>query len=610
MSGRRIIWIAASRAAWARLDRTERMLTFLLLALIALHVPYAMTLPVDSDEPQHLHVIWAWTQGLLPYRDVFDNHAPLFQVLMTPLFSVFAERTDIVPLMRLAMLPFLLAGLALTVAIGRRVWSLRIGLLGAAIGALPWPVFFWAGQFRPDNLWTVLWLATVASLVLQRRERLHGFLPGLLAGLCAMVSLKTSVLGMGMLLAALCCWYGVSRSVAAGSGPRWSMSVLAAFLAGLILPIALVAAYFAWHGALAEAWYGMVAHNSVHGLGRWNKLTIRLVVFAIGTPLIFLWGARIIAVSAEPGRSAVRVFVVMCGVFSTWIFVCIWPLVTREDFLPLAPLLGLGVATWLDPVGGPASHSLAQRHGLSRWPQALLAVELALVLAIMPPWIDHEAPYARYLGKILRLTHPGEYVMDAKGESIYRPRPFFYALEGITKYRFQQGLLANDIPRRLETTATKVIGGGDMSFVEHAFVSANYLPAGDGIWITGKHLGRLAAHSSVEVQIRIAAAYVLLQRQPASDAAASVIAASAPRFLRTGTQRLAMAADADYALVWAPALQRGLSPAAAFEVEPVASAAFTRNLSNRVRQASDVTFDTVGSKVHIVLNDERTAQAK
>ena len=30
----------------------------------------------DSDEPQHLHIAWAWTAGLLPYRDVFDNHAP------------------------------------------------------------------------------------------------------------------------------------------------------------------------------------------------------------------------------------------------------------------------------------------------------------------------------------------------------------------------------------------------------------------------------------------------------------------------------------------------------------------------------------------------------
>src|SRR5947208_12458843 len=29
----------------------------------------------DSDEPQHLHVAWGWTAGLLQYRDVFDNHA-------------------------------------------------------------------------------------------------------------------------------------------------------------------------------------------------------------------------------------------------------------------------------------------------------------------------------------------------------------------------------------------------------------------------------------------------------------------------------------------------------------------------------------------------------
>lgn len=563
-----VIWFAAGRAAWARLDRTGRALALLLLALVALHIPYAMTLPVDSDEPQHLHVIWAWTQGLLPYRDVFDNHAPLFQVLFAPLFSVFGERGDIVPLMRLAMLPLLVAGLALTVAIGRRVWSLRIGLLGAVIGALPWPVFFWAGQFRPDNLWAVLWLATVASLVLQRRERWHGFVPGLLVGLCAMVSLKTSVLGMGMLLAALCCWYGVSRSVAAGSGYRRSTSALVAFLVGLVLPISLVAAFFAWHGALADAWYGMVAHNSVHGLGHWNKLAIRLAVFAISTPLILVWAARTIAASAEPGRTALRAFVVLGGVFSTMIFVCLWPLVTREDFLPLSPLLGLGIAAWLEPVGGHPSCLLARSHGLSGWTHALLAVELALVLAIMPPWIDHQAPYARYLGKILHLTHPGEYVMDAKGESIYRPRPFFYALEGITKYRFEKGLLVNDITQRLEASTTKVIGGGDLTLVNHAFVSGNYLPVGDGIWIAGKRLGRLAAHTSSQVDIRIAAPYVLLRRQCAGAVASSAITVAAPRFLPAGTHHLVMPVDGDYVLIWAAALQRGLPRAVVFDGAP------------------------------------------
>ena len=60
---------------------------------------------VDSDEPQHMHVAWAWTQGMVQYRDVFDNHTPLFHLLTAPLVAMFGERPDIVPLMRLTMLP-------------------------------------------------------------------------------------------------------------------------------------------------------------------------------------------------------------------------------------------------------------------------------------------------------------------------------------------------------------------------------------------------------------------------------------------------------------------------------------------------------------------------
>src|ERR1043165_5996322 len=59
----------------------------------------------NSDEPQHLHLVWAWANGLLPYRDVFDNHTPLFHILSVPLFRMLGERPDIVLPMRLAMVP-------------------------------------------------------------------------------------------------------------------------------------------------------------------------------------------------------------------------------------------------------------------------------------------------------------------------------------------------------------------------------------------------------------------------------------------------------------------------------------------------------------------------
>ena len=64
--------------------------------ILILHWFYLNRFRWDSDEPQHLHVVWAWANGLLPYRDVFDNHSPLFHWLCWPVFAWLAERPDIV----------------------------------------------------------------------------------------------------------------------------------------------------------------------------------------------------------------------------------------------------------------------------------------------------------------------------------------------------------------------------------------------------------------------------------------------------------------------------------------------------------------------------------
>src|SRR5437762_10194405 len=61
----------------------------------AVRLVYDLRLRVDTDEPQHLHVAWTWTQGLVPYRDAFDNHAPLFHLAMAPLVAAFGERADL-----------------------------------------------------------------------------------------------------------------------------------------------------------------------------------------------------------------------------------------------------------------------------------------------------------------------------------------------------------------------------------------------------------------------------------------------------------------------------------------------------------------------------------
>jgi hypothetical protein len=87
---------------FASVERGERWtLAALFLATLVLRVVVLWRFRVNSDEPQHLHVVWAWTQGLLPYRDVFDNHMPLFHVLSIPAFLALGERPDAVLWMRL-----------------------------------------------------------------------------------------------------------------------------------------------------------------------------------------------------------------------------------------------------------------------------------------------------------------------------------------------------------------------------------------------------------------------------------------------------------------------------------------------------------------------------
>ena len=46
---------------------------------------------------------------------------------------------------------------------------------------------------------------------------------------------------------------------------------------------------------------------------------------------------------------------------------------------------------------------------------------------------------------VLRLTNPSEYVMDSKGETIYRNRPFYYVLEELTGMRLKEGLIKDTI---------------------------------------------------------------------------------------------------------------------------------------------------------------------
>ena len=138
---------------------TETWAAALALAgVIALRIVYALVYRVDSDEPQHLHVVWGWAHGMVQYRDLFDNHTPLFQMACAPLFRLLGEHAWIIVPMRLAMLPFYLADVWLVYLIGRALYVQRWAVwMALASGCVP-TFFLVTTEFRTDDLWTTLWL--------------------------------------------------------------------------------------------------------------------------------------------------------------------------------------------------------------------------------------------------------------------------------------------------------------------------------------------------------------------------------------------------------------------------------------------------------------------
>lgn len=108
---------------------------------LAIRLVYIHRFRFDSDEPQHLHVVWGWIQGMVAYRDFFDNHTPLFHILYAPVLKFFGERADILVPMRLALLPLYFLSLWCVHRMSTVLSDKRTGLW-AAIFAGIYPYYF------------------------------------------------------------------------------------------------------------------------------------------------------------------------------------------------------------------------------------------------------------------------------------------------------------------------------------------------------------------------------------------------------------------------------------------------------------------------------------
>src|SRR5436189_4000246 len=120
------------------MKRVSAISLSLIATAVAVRVGPIFRYRFDSDEPQHMHVAWGWAHGLIQYRDVFDNHMPLFHLLSAPLVALVGERADILLVMRIAVLPLGAVALWGPYRLGSPLHSPRCSAWRAALtGPLP-----------------------------------------------------------------------------------------------------------------------------------------------------------------------------------------------------------------------------------------------------------------------------------------------------------------------------------------------------------------------------------------------------------------------------------------------------------------------------------------
>jgi hypothetical protein len=475
----------------------------------------------DSDEPQHLHVAWGWTAGLLPYRDFFDNHAPLFHIATAPILRAVGEREDVLLFMRAPMLALFAVMIWATYVLGSRLYDADVARWAAVMLSLLPPFFLKSLEYRTDNLWVALWMIAVVVLTGGELTIARGFAVGMILGFAMATSMKTSLLLITLGIAAIVTILMKKQ--------RARMGATVTVLVGAAIVPAIVALYFVRHGA----WDALVYCNFVFNQGIGATRTAATV-----------WGPRlayvplmIIALRIAWRYRGARADRFFWAVATAAFFLTLggfWILISPRDYLPFLPMIAIFAVAAI---------------GRRTWIYAALAlVFVGFIAKEIRGFKDQTGEEITMIRQVLRLTRPGELLMDIKGETIFRQRPSYHIFEFITRNQMLRGMIADTVARDVVARRCYVAQADGEFWPPHAraFLSANFLDLGRlraaGQWIK----------ADGSFTIAVPGDYVIVSRNGVVHGPAAFAA---------GPHRVGRANSGErLAVVWAPAIERGLSP--------------------------------------------------
>ncbi len=485
--------------------------------------------------------------------------------MCAPLMALLGERADIMIPLRWAMLPLTLVSLCGVYRVTEVLFSRRLAPWFALLAAILAKFFYTSTEFRTDQLWTAFWMLSLAVMVSGKFTVKRAFGFGLLLGLAGAVSVKTVPLVVSLATAAVpafvLAWRRGERLAAAGTSAR-----LAAMGAGMVIPPAATILYFAVKGAFWIMYYCVIAHNMVPGLKRWGHFEVDRWVFPISFPFLAAYAWLIFRQTPHTRLAIRRAIVLLTPWCYLFLLLSYWPDVTREDDLPYIPLVPLSFIPLVQLAAPLVRGERWRRNLLTYGLPALVLIEFVITFKTHNIREDRLRVTTHNIGDVLKLTKPGDYVMENKGDYVFRPRAYYWVLEPITKARVRLGSIKDSIPQRLIEKGAQICYFRCGREGSHAsqFIVANYLPFDPetrDMGVLGKIIGKDPEDGTYSFTVTIPQTYAVVSESGKVAGELDGRPYTAPIWLAAGSHEFHRTAGTGrVAIFWNGAYSKGFQP--------------------------------------------------
>lgn len=329
---------------------------------------------------------------------------------------------------------------------------------------------------------------------------------------------------------------------------------------------ALIAGTFALSGLWPQFYEGVFGHNLLPRREPKELTILREILYLLALGAMLLVAVKLRSFARIHGLRVVPAWIALLWGSYLFSLFNIWTMLTRQDYLPTYPLAAVLVAGGALVVGRWLGSRLKwARTDLQVLVPAGICTSGILVTAAMSGFgTDGTRVELALVRDVLRMTQRADFVVDAKGETIFRQRAPFLIYESITNRLIRSGMLPDDIAIRateMHACFVSTLMQERLPEAGSAFITRNYLQVSQSVRVAGCTIGSPAQQNGASFKTVIPAEYEIVAIDPPVSGELDNKQYEGPCFLQPGLQKfIAAQPHRALAVLWESAAQAHFNP--------------------------------------------------